>query len=179
MSATRSFGRRVVLGAVLALGGCVEVDGMDYVIDLDAHRATVTYQNLHGDEDDDLKELMTKVLPGDTLKEPFPRAKIESRELVEDGETLDIRLSIPVSSPSDLSISRWDNDHPYRLCPAKGMVFTSANADARDADGCLIWANGAKVLRAHAEMLKQATTAHLLKRYKEWVAKGKPAFDAH
>ena len=100
-------------------------------------------------------------------------------EVVEDGETLDIRLSIPVSSPSDLSISRWDNDHPYRLCPAKGMVFTSANADARDADGCLIWANGAKVLRAHAEMLKQATTAHLLKRYKEWVAKGKPAFDAH
>jgi hypothetical protein len=163
----------VALSALLLLPSCVDLDGADWVIDLAAHSATAVFENFRGSSDSDLKDFQDHILKEDSLTSNLT-AHVTSKDVVVDGERLNLRVNVTFERPADLGIGLWDANAPYRLCPQDDMVFTAANADWRDADGCLIWRTGAQTLRFHVAPRKHSLQPSLLSRYQEWVAHGRP-----
>ena len=166
--------RRLLPLILVLTAGCVDYVSVDYVIDLRAHKATITYQDLRGDGHDDFVTLMTKLIPEGNFEADFPRATVTRKEpVVRDGRLdVDVELSLP--DPGAARLGAWDEAAPYRLCPPEGAVFVQTNASWRDADGCVIWQKGTRTLRAQAVMQAVPTSGSLLGEFQHWDAAGRP-----
>ena len=167
--------RRAAFLAIF-LAGCVEFDGMGLVIDLKAGTALATWKGVRGGGEDDFAALMTQIVPGDTLLQLFPRATVVGRSVVQTGDALNVELELSFTDPSQMGVRSWNDKHPYRLCPQTGMVITAANADGRDADGCVVWRRGVKVLRADFAVQPRSQQGSLLPLHQAWVEAGRPEF---
>lgn len=160
--------------ALLVLTGCVDYASVDYVIDLRAGTATITYQDLRGEGQDDLATLIEKLIPEGNFEAEFPRATVIRKEAVAREGRLDVDVELKLASPSQAGIGAWDARLPYRLCPPEDAVFVETNASFRDADGCVIWEKGARVLRAQAVVHGTVDGESLLPLFEQWVAAGRP-----
>lgn len=162
------------LPLLLLLAGCVDYASIDYVIDLRAGKATITYQDLRGEGQDDLATLIGKLIPEGNFEAEFPRATVLRKEAVARQGRLDVDVELKLATPSEAGVGRWDARHPYRLCPPEDAVFVETNASFRDADGCVIWEKGARVLRAQAVLHGTVDGESLLPLFEQWVAAGRP-----
>lgn len=149
---------------LLLLAGCLEVDGVDLVVDLRAGEATATWQNLRGEGAGDLGA--ADELAQSFASSWFPRAALLEHGLIEDGETLDLWLRLGFERPEELGLGAWDPRHPYRYCPLPDMVIVQTNAGFRDAQGCAVWARGAEVLRLNLRSTRQSGQGHLLEAWR-------------
>ncbi len=159
---------------LLLLCGCVDYARVDYVIDLRAGKATITWQDLRGEGRDDLTTLLTKLIPEGSFEAEFPRATVLRKEAVPQEGRLDVVVELGLAAPADAGLGAWDRRRPYRLCPPEDAEFTQTNADYRDADGCVVWRRGVGVLRAQARMRGEVEGESLLAEYERWVAEGRP-----
>jgi hypothetical protein len=162
---------------LVLLAGCVEVDRVDIVVDTRAHTATLSYRDVRGDGDNDLKNLMTTLLKDGTFTAPMPRARVVSEEVVPREGRLDVDVKLTFDDPSQASVHTFDDRHPFRLCAPPGMLITETNGAAKDEQGCVVWAKGARVLRAAAHNVRPVTGGSLLPAFQAWDAKGRPPFD--
>lgn len=160
------------LGLLLATG-CLDVDGVDLVVDLPQGVATLTWQNFRGPADE--VGSLDAMLEQGELTAAFPRATPLGQSFVADGETLDAVVTLRFSAAEELGFGEWDSRHPYRFCPLPLMVITHTNADYRDPQGCAVWASGAQVLRVNLRGTAQSTQPHLLEPWREAHALGAPA----
>lgn len=162
---------------LLLLTACVDYVSVDYVIDLRAGRATITYQDLRGEGKDDLVTLIEKLIPEGSFEAEFPRATVLRKEPVSRDGRLDVEVELALQTPSQAGLGAWDAALPYRLCPPEDAVFVETNASYRDADGCLIWRRGARVLRAQAVLRGEPGAQSLAPLYDAWVAEGRPKLE--
>lgn len=167
--------RRLLL--LLPLTGCFEYAAVDYTLDVKANRAALVYRDLRGD-DNDFATLVKDLLPGDAFHSAFPKASVSREELVVNGETLEVQVDLQGSTPSDLGLQPWSPREPYRFCPPDNLVVTTSNATYRDADDCLVWKKGTRVLRVHAVPPTPLGGESLLGQYLDWVADGRPELGA-
>jgi len=170
--------RRLLLLPLLLATGCVDYVSVDYVIDLRAGKATVTYQDLRGDGHDDFVTLVTKLIPEGNFEAEFPRATVVRKGPVAREGRLDVDVELSLPDPGAARVGAWDASAPYRLCPPEGAVFVETNASFRDADGCAIWRKGVRVLRAQAVMQTEPTNGSLLGEFQSWDAAGRPELSA-
>jgi hypothetical protein len=170
--------RHLLLPVLLLTAGCVDYVSVDYVIDLRAATASVTYQDLRGDGHDDFVTLMARLIPEGTFEAEFPRATVQRKEAVAREGRLDVDVELSLPDPGAARVGAWDAAAPYRLCPPEGAVFVETNASWRDADGCAVWRKGTKVLRARAVMQAVPTNASLLGEFQSWDAAGRPTLSA-
>lgn len=157
------------------LTGCVDYVSVDYVIDLRAGKATITYQDLRGDGQDDFVTLMAKLIPEGSFEAEFPRAEVLRKEAVARDGRLDVDVELRLATPAQVGLGAWDARNPYRLCPPEDAVFVETNASYRDADGCVIWEKGARVLRAQAVQRGAHDGRSLLPEFQAWVEAGRPS----
>ena len=160
------------------LGGCLQFGGVDYVIDLKAGTATLTWRDLRGDGADDFKQLIGPVSRDRTFAPGLDGATLVRQEPVANGETLDFVVEATFTDPAQVGLMDWDARHPTRLCPPDNVSVTESNAAYRDADGCLIWRKGTQVLRLHATaraLSPEAEAQSLLPAFQAWAAEGRPA----
>lgn len=170
--------RRLFPLTLLLATGCVDYVSVDYVIDLRAATATVTYQDLRGDGSDDFVTLMTKLIPEGNFEAEFPRATVIRKEAVARDDHLDVDVVLSLPDAGAARVGAWDASAPYRLCPPEDAVFVETNASFRDADGCAIWRKGTRVLRARAVMQSVPGNGSLLGEFQRWDAAGRPDLSA-
>lgn len=162
------------LPLLLLLTGCLDYARVDYVIDLRSGRATITYQDLTGDGQQDFAALVTNLVPGNSFEAEFPKATVLRREVVPKDGRLDVEIELQLEDPSQAGVRAWDHKRPYRLCPPEDASFAETNATYRDADGCVIWEKGTKVLRAVAITRGPREGESLLPYFQRWEAEGRP-----
>ena len=162
--------------ALFLLSACLEVEGVDLVVDLREGQATATYQNFRGAGQEDLDSLLTNIEDGSYLA-IFPHASPIEQTLLEDGDTLDLLVRVGFTSTTDLGLGAWDTRRPHRYCPPPDMLITESNARYRDAEGCVIWGRGAKVLRVNMRFVRQSTEDQLLPTWQQAQAAGGAAPD--
>lgn len=166
--------RRAPLMFLLVLAGCVQFRSVDFVVDLNAQKATFTYRDFTGNGEDDLESFVNDVLGGGQLTAEFPKAQVQRVEPVPNGEQLDVVVELGFTDPYAVGIRPWDKRTPYRFCAPEGLVITETNADFRDPDGCAVWRKSAKVLRVHAEHPAASGDPSLLTLFQGWDAAGRP-----
>ena len=116
----------------LLAAGCVEYRGYSFVVDLPKQTATLTFRDVRGDGDGDLKSLVTEILPGKAMLAELPGATAKDRRLVAEGEVLNAVADVTFKDATDVGVGAWDAKQPYRYCPMPGFTVTAANATWRE-----------------------------------------------
>lgn len=160
--------RLLPLLPLVALSGCLSFERVLYQIDLSAGKAVFIWQDLRGTGYGDFNDLLEDYVQGEAASKEFPRAVVEKKFMVPDGDSLDFELHLSFTSPEQLGILSWDAEHPYRFCPPDGLTVRAANADFRDPDGCVVWKAGATSLHIEAMRIDGVADETLLDEYKRW-----------
>lgn len=161
---TRAHHRRLAAVAVVALPltGCLEIDGVGFVVDLAQRTGTLALRDIGAAGSDDLAadvaSLRADYLEGTALEGQadhfgFAQWHVSARHVTPREGRLDGDVAFTFDSPHDLELWSWDAEHPTAWCPPAGWYVTRANASFRTREGCLVWARGVTTLRvevAHA-----------------------------
>lgn len=158
-----------------ALSGCYSYTGVERVIDLQQHTATVTLRDLRGaDLKEDFSQALSGLLLQSGLHDRYPRSTLARQDFQAASDRLDFQAVLGFDAPVDVGLHAWDRGG-WRLCPSEeDLVITESNADARDAAGCVIWKKGRKVLRAVEARAAPPAGDSLLPAFVAWDAAGRP-----
>ncbi len=174
--------RFISLSAALVwLGGCLEIGGTEWRIDLANHSASLRLTDLRSTEESgagtDLKQLIEKYVEGDAITSRFPAANFGKASVRVEGASLVLDVPVTWRTPRDVGLSDWDLAGPYRFCPDHGYMITKSNADFRDGDGCVVWAAGRTVLVVHTDDGLSGGPS-LATVFSAWEAQGRPELEA-
>ena len=176
----------VALALALGLGGCLELEGVDYVIDLASQTGRVTIHGIGSDgtvggivddsqdatEADDFKSLMDDYARGDSALAGlasglgFKTWQVQARRLVDAGARLDGEIAFGFAGPADLHLASYDRARPYLWCPPEDLHVVRANASFRTREGCLVWSAAVKTLRIELQKTHAGKVRSLLARWR-------------
>ena len=189
MSPNATFGTArslTALAMALTLGGCLELDGVDYVIDLASRTGRVTIHGIGTDgtvggvvddktaenEADDFKSLMDDYVNGDgsigglANGLGFKAWEVRARRVVDTGGALDGEIAFAFSGPADLRLASYDRARPSLWCPPEDLHVVRANASFRTREGCLVWNADVNVLRVELKKTHAGKVRSLLARWR-------------
>ncbi len=152
--------------AVLAsplLGACLEVDGLEYTIDLASHTGHLTVHGIgsssEAEEAADFTELIEQyvganALDGAGVHWGIQAWTVRAKRLVDADPHLDGAIDFAWTRPLDVGLFAHDRAHPTAWCPPTGFFVTRANATFRTREGCLVWGAGVTTLRIEIQSEK-------------------------
>lgn len=140
-----------VLGCVLGLTACPEVEKTHLVVDRKANTLQIVYEGIRSNEPDELKEDLASVrkylLDDDDDSNGF---EIVSSDLYERDGRLDARVDGTFENLADIGFYRHDRRSPTIFCVERGSDQSIEATNGRDLKkvlpGCVAWDRRTKVL---------------------------------